>query len=180
MLNRDIADILYSTKENDQGQWLLLTSNSNYSSDEYRSDSDLSSNISGQEDNIHNHTIEDDWDALEGMSFGNSNNCLSTPMNKNQEDIYFKNVNSSNTVFSNSDLYNTAIDYNKSVGNEDMDISSSCNSSIIVNDCEDYKEFVLGRNNSAIYENINDTGDTCTNITNSNEFSNDSDKLNEH
>lgn len=173
---------LYSTEKNEKGEWLLIKCISECSSDEYISDSDSSSNRSGQEyslleDSVNNQSEENC--STVGMSFGNSKLCYSTPMNRNQG-IHSNNVDSFNTIFSNSDLYKTALDFNKSKDCEDMEISSSCNSSLIVNDCKIYQDFIQGRNNSTTDEDISGTEETLKSIATSHEYFNDNDKANDN
>lgn len=164
MLNRSYACTLYHTEKNEQNEWLLIRAKSEYDSEEYKSDSDSSSNNSGQytlleNDNVNNHhyEVEEDWSSSTSMNVGDSQLYYSTPMNMNQGKC-LNNVDSFNTMFSNSDLYKTAFDYNKS--DEDMDISSSCNGSIVEDSCNNYQEFVLGRSNST--EDISKTDETLT------------------
>jgi len=60
-----------------------------------------------------------------------------------------------------------------------MEISSSYNGSIIVEDCKVYQDFRTGRNNSIINaKDINETENTLTCITKNHEFYNDVDELN--
>lgn len=169
---RSVISKFYHTKVNDQGEWVLIKVISEVSSVEYKSDSDLLSNNSGQDFSLLDELVnnqnddEEDWGTMvKGMSFEESKLCYSTPMTKNQD---YNKMDSINTLFSNSDLYKTAIDL-------DMDISSSCNNNFLVDDCKVYQEFLTGRNNSAIdEEDISETEETLTYVANSNAFSNDS------
>lgn len=162
MLNRNYVCKLYHTEKNEQNEWLLIRAKSEYSSDEYKSDSDSSSNNSGQytlleNDNENNYHYEvEDWSSSTGMNFGDSQLYYSTPMNMNQRKC-LNNVDSFNTMFSNSDMYKTAFDYKSG---EDMEISSSCNGSFVEDNCSNYQEFVLGRSNST--EDISKTDETLT------------------
>jgi len=158
-----------------------------FSSDEHESvsDSDSSSNDSGQEYNLLDNTVNidnynEDWNASDIIGSDVSKLCYSTPMTKDPElKLFLNNVDSFSTVQSNSVLYKTAIDYNNK--DEDMEISSSCNGSIIVDDCKVYHDFRAGRNNFDINEeDINETENTLTCIENSHEFSNDVDKINDN
>lgn len=169
---------------NDNGEWLMIKYISETDSDVYnKSDSDSLSNNSEPEYSLleeevqHSNRVlnkseseEENWDELRGMSIGESKLCYSTPMTKNQElnNVHFNNHNSFNTVLSNSDMYKTAIDYN----NCDMDISSSCNNSLNVNECNFYKDFLTGRNTSTFEEDISETEKTLTCVTTSHDFSN--------
>jgi len=153
------------------------------SSDENESDSDSLSNNSGQVYNLLENTVNldndnEDWNASAVLSSDKSKLCYSTPMVRDPEFKYYSNnVDSFSTVHSNSDLYKTAVDYNKSENTEDMEISSSCNSSIVEH-CQDFR---TGQNNSVINEeDINETENTLTSVANSHEFSNDANKLNYH
>lgn len=181
---KDIVNEVFMTITNDHEEFLLIKAKSEVSSDEYESDSDFSSNNSGQEYNlcekINIDDFNEDWNVSAGLSPDKSKICYSTPMTKDPEfKSYLDNVDSFSTVHSNSDLYKTAVDYNKSENTEDMEISSSCNGSIIVEDCKIYQDFRTGRNNSVINEeDINETEDTLTCITKNLEFSNDDDELN--
>lgn len=167
---------------NDNGEWLLIKCISEISSDEYNSNSDSLSNNSGQEygllEEILNNSKsdkEEDWDGLTGISIGESKLCYSTPMAKNQEfnNVYLNNVDSFNTIFSNSDLYKTAVDYTNI---NDMDISSSCNNSLIIDECNLYQDFLTARNNSIHFEeDISETDKTLTCVTISHGFPNDCD-----
>lgn len=167
LLNRSYVSKLYDTEKNEQNEWLLIRAKSEYNSSEYTSDSDSSSNHSGhytllEEGSANNHHYEaqEDWSSSTGMNFGDSQLFYSTPMNMNQGK-HLNNEDSFNT-FSNSDLYKTAFDYKS---DEDMEISSSCNGSIIVDKCNVYQEFVLGRNNSG--EDISKADETLTSIVTS-------------
>lgn len=164
LLNRSYVCKLYHTEMNEQNEWLLIRAKSEYSSEEYKSDSDSSSNYSGHytlmddyNENNHHYGVEEEWSSSTGMHFGDPQLYYSTPMNMNQGKC-LNNVNSFDTTFSNSDLYKTAFDYNKS--GEDMEISYSCNGSIVEDNCNNYEEFVLGRSNST--EDISKTDETLT------------------
>jgi len=157
-----------------------------FSSDEYESDSDSDSfsNNSGQEYNLLENTVNldndfENWNESAVLSSDKSKLCYSTPMTRDPELKYYSNnVDSFSTVHSNSGLYKTAVDYNKTEDTEDMVMSSSCNSSI-VEDCNVYQDFKTGQNNSVINEeDVNETENTLTCITNSHKLSNDGDKLN--
>ncbi|XP_026823009.1 small RNA 2'-O-methyltransferase isoform X1 [Rhopalosiphum maidis] len=181
----DVINKVYFTTKNNHGDWLLIKAVPGFSSDEYESDSESSSNNSGQEYNLLENTVNidndnEDWNVSTVISSDKSKLCYSTPMTKNSEfKSFFSNVDSFNTVHSNSDLYKTAVDYNKSEDTEDMEISSSCNGSIIVEDCKVYQDFRKGRNSSVINEeDINETENTLTCVIKSHEFSNDDNKLN--
>ncbi|XP_022176690.1 small RNA 2'-O-methyltransferase isoform X1 [Myzus persicae] len=182
----DVARKLYYTTKNDRGEWLLITASSEFGSVEYESDSDSLSNISGQEYNLLENTVNldddnEDWNASVVLSSDKSKLCYSTPMTRDPELKYYaNNMDSFSTVHSNSDLYKTAVDYNKSKDTDNMEMSSSCNSSID-EDCNVYHGFRTGQNNSVINEeDINETENTLTGDANSHALSNDGDKLNYH
>lgn len=181
VFNRNIASKLYQTKKNESGEWFLVRASSVLDSDEDMSDSNSFSDFSEQEYNLLENTAEDpndeeDWSPSNGMSFGESKFCYSTPMTKNiDHNIYINNVDSFNTVFSNSDLYKTAVDYIKSEESQEMEISSSFNGSINVGECKLYEDFIEGRNNSVINEEVENTL-MCD--SKSHEFSIDDDQVN--
>ncbi|CAI6352272.1 unnamed protein product [Macrosiphum euphorbiae] len=180
----DIVNKLYYTKKNDHGEWLLIKALPGFSSDEYESDSDSYSNNSGQEYNLLENTVNldndiEDWNSSAVLSSDKSKLCYSTPMTRDPELKYYSNsVDSFSTVHSNSGLYKTAVDYNKTEDTEDMVMSFSCNSSI-VEDCNVYQDFKTGQNNSVINgEDVNETENTLTCVANNHKLSNDGDKLN--
>lgn len=185
LFDRYFTGKLYQTKLNDQGEWFLVKAMSETSFDEYKSDSDSLSNHSGQEYSLLEDIVntvhsdkEEDWNEPMGMSFGESKLCYSTPMTQNKKinNVYLNNVDSFNTIFSNSDLYKTAIDYNNC---DDMDISSSCNGSLIVDDCNIYQDFVTGHNNSVIIEEDgSETEENLTCVATTHDLSNDCDIVN--
>lgn len=179
MLNRNVIGKMYETKLNEHGEWLLIKPISEISLEEYILNSSVGSNQSGQEDSlledeVNNHDDKGDWNVSADMHFSESKLCYSTPMTKNQGN-YFNSVDNSNTVFSNSGLYKTAVDHSRSE-NVDMDISSSCSGNINVDDCEVYQDFVVGRNNSMNEEDI--SGIEKTLICDIHGFSDDSCKTN--
>ncbi|XP_025193447.1 small RNA 2'-O-methyltransferase isoform X1 [Melanaphis sacchari] len=177
----DIVNKVYLTTKNDHGEWFMIKEKPEFSSDEYESDSDSSSNNSGQEYSLLENTAnvdndDEDWNAI--INSEKTKLCFSTPMTKNLELKSDIQVDSFSTVLSNSDLYKTAVDYIK---NEDMEISSSCNGSIIVEDCTVYQDFKTGRNNSVINEeDIDETENTLTYSSKSHESFNDGDKFNDN
>lgn len=155
----------YCTKKNEAGEWLLINYTSDASSEENKSDSHSFSNHSGQEyslledlSNKHNYE-EEDWNESENKSihigFGESKLCFSTPMIKTQQsNVCLNNIDNSITEFSSSDLYKTATEFSKSeyMDKDDIEISSSFNSSIIIDECKVYNDFVRGRNSSTFYD----------------------------
>lgn len=178
MFTRDFVSKLYFTKKNKDGEWLLTnTPTLDVSSDEYRSDTYSLSNHSGQEYNlsedfVNNHNFEEeDWNESGNksidMGFDQLKHCYSTPMNKNhQHNVHLNNKVSSITEISSLDLYKTATEFSKSeyVDADDMEISSSFNSSIIIDECKVYNDFVKGRNSST----LNDEDVAHDNIINDN------------
>lgn len=184
MFDRNIVNRRYETKKNDCGEWVLIKHLSEFSSDEYMSDVDSYSNQSAQEYSLldefetDHHYDKVEWNTHVESSFGESKLCFSTPMTKNQDsNIYFSDKDIfDTTIFTNSDLYNTAIDYNRSE-HLDMEISSSCNGSFIVDDCNVYQDFISGRNNSSI-EDEDITEKTLTGVVNDNDLNRDNDKAN--
>lgn len=166
---------------------MLVRASSDVISSDNRSDLDSFSDFSGQEysllDNTeHSYNDEEDWSPTNGMSFGGSTFCYSTPMATNLEPNiynYVNNVDSFNTVFSNSDLYKTAVDYNKDEENKDVEISSSLNGTIDISECNLYENFIDGRSNSTIDEDgIIELEKTLMYASNSHAFSIDNDKAN--
>lgn len=134
--------------------------------DEYKSDSDSDSfsNNSEQECYLLENTVtldddNEDWKVSADMSSNKSKLCYSTSMTSDPDlKHYLNNEDSLSTVYLNSDLYKTAVEYNESNDTEDMEISSSYNGSNIVEDCTVYQEFKADRNNSLINEvDINET-----------------------
>lgn len=89
--------------------------------------------------------------------------------------------NDTDTMSSNSDFFTTAID-NNDTSNDDMEISSSYNGSIIINNCNVYQDFIMGRNDSTIIsEDINETDEkTLTCNTNCNDTDEADDDLNKN
>ncbi|KAL4130769.1 hypothetical protein QTP88_008158 [Uroleucon formosanum] len=179
-----IVNTIYDTKKNDHGEWLLVRALSGFSSDEYESDSNSFSSNSEQEYNLLENTVNlandtEDWNASAVLSTDKSKLCYSTPMTRDPEIKYYSNnVDSFSTVHSNSGLYKTAVDYNKTEDTDDMVMSSSCNSSI-VEDCNVHQDFKTEQNNSVIKEeDVNETENTLTCVANSHKFPNDGDKLN--
>lgn len=163
LIDRKFASKLFYTKKNDQGELVLLTDALEFSSDEYKSDSDSYSNHSGQYSLLENteECHRNDSNEAINLSFSESRLCYSTPMTNNQNpNAYFSNIDSFNTVCSSSDLYKTAVDHDSSC-NEDMEISSSCNGSIVVDNCKMYQDFLTGRNSSH-EEDIKETEETLT------------------
>lgn len=157
---------------------------SGFSSDEYESDLNSISSNSEQEYNLLENTVNldndtEDWNASAVLSTDQSKLCYSTPMTRDPKIKYYSNnVDSFSTVHSNSGLYKTAVDYNKTEDTDDMVMSSSCNSSI-VEDCNVYQDFKTEQNNSVIKEeDVNETENTLTCVANSHKFPNDGDKLN--
>lgn len=182
MLNRSYICKIYHTEINKNGEWIMIKAIPEYSSDGSKSDSDSDSNHSGGQeysllnDSENSQHYENDWSSSAGMHFGDSRLYYSTPMTKSQG-IHSSNAESFNTVFSNSELYQTAVDYNKS--NEDMDISSSCNGSLAIDDCKVYHDFASGRSSSG--EDISKTEETLTCVSNSHETSkNSNDEVNDN
>lgn len=186
MFDRKIAGKLYQIKKNEIGEMFLVRASSELNSDEYIADSDSFSDLSEQEYNLIENTAnesndEEGWSPSNGMSFGESKFCYSTPMTKNIEHTIYKNTVDSfvDTVFSNSDLYKTAVDYIKSEDVKDEEISSSFNGSINVGECKLYENFIEGRNNSVINkEDINEIENTLMYNLDSHEISIDDDKVN--
>jgi hypothetical protein len=168
LIDRKFANKLYCIKKNDQGELVLLTDAFESSSDEYKSDTDSYSNHSGQYSLLEN---TEEWDNNKdidlnetvNLSFSESRHCYSTPMTNNQKpNVYFSNIDSFSTVCSSSDLYKTAADHDMSC-NEDMEITSSSNGSIVVDNCKMYQEFLTGRFSSTIdEEDIKETEKTLT------------------
>lgn len=175
---------MFETKINDQGEWFLIKVLSISSLDEYISESDSYSNPNVQDysllDDVANYQNEDQEDlgTSVAMSFCESDICFSTPMTKNKDlNPYTTEVDSSNTVFTDSDMYKTAVEYDK-YENMDMEVSSSCNGSLIIDDCSVYQDFVTGRNNSTAAEE--DIMEATLTVGNGNALYNDSDKANDN
>lgn len=185
VFGRNIAGKLYYIKKNEMGERLLVRASSELDSDDNIADSDSFSDLSEQEYNLIENTANDsndevDWSPSNGMSFGDPKFCYSTPMTKNIEhNNHVNNVDSFNTVFSNSDLYKTAVDYTKNEEINDVEISSSFNGSINIGECKLYENFIEGRNYSVINnEDIIETENTLTCDLDSHELPIDGDKVN--
>ncbi|VVC26521.1 Hypothetical protein CINCED_3A017042 [Cinara cedri] len=180
----------YYTTTNKAGEWIMITNLNGTSIQIYNSDSDSSSDTSEEENWLLDNNVkeveeeEEEWNLPLNVGTSNSQLFYSTPMAKDKHldvqflnslnDTYTKSNNS--TASSNSDFFTTAID-NNDTNNEDMDISSSCNGSVLIKNCNIYQDFVSGRNDLTIKnEDISET-DEETFICNANY--NDTNKVNE-
>lgn len=168
---------LYHTKKNEHGEWLLIISLSELNSFVQYSLSNHSGVYSLLEDRETDNDNCDDSYECGSSVFTTDTEYFGESKQIKIHKGYSNHIDSFNSVDSNLDLVRTVVDYDK---NKiiDIDISSSPNSSIIVDDCKVYEDFVVSRKNSGMHEeDINETRKSLANIVNS-QMHNNTDKEN--